>query len=110
MQTRLALDGQASDYWAARSVPLIGGWRDVWAVSRVPKGQDLLYSDTGLPEGSPREWFERSATMNAFAFWFVHAGRLGVPRLILLFLVGIQVAVIVWLAWRVWKLGNPAIC
>lgn len=88
MQTRLALDGEASDYWAVRSAPLIGGWRDVWAVSRVPKDQDLLYSDADWKERDPREWFERSATMNSFAFWFVHAGRLGVPKVMLLCLIG----------------------
>ena len=79
METRLVLEGNAQRDWAPGNAPLLGGWRDVAAVAAVPRGAPLVYSETGFPVGSPEEWFRRSATMNSFAFWFVHAARLGVP-------------------------------
>jgi hypothetical protein len=79
METRLVLEGNARRDWAPGNAPLLGGWHDVAAVAAVPKDAPLVYSETGFPVGGPKEWFRRSATMNSFAFWFVHAARLGVP-------------------------------
>ena len=99
MESRLVLEGRQRDYWSPATAPATGGWRDVLAVARVPAERELIYSSSGLPVGGPREWFERSATMNSFAFWFVHAARLGVPRALLILLAGVQGASVIGLGW-----------
>lgn len=110
MESRLALEGRQRDYWSPATAPAIGGWQDVVAVSRVPADRELIYSSSGLPVGGPKEWFERSATLNSFAFWFVHAGRLGVPGWLLAVLTGIQGTIAAVLAWRIWRQVFPTAC